>query len=534
MAQSSLLDAPLTVGATSESIEVQTEVSPLVAESIAQGTVISQENVRALPLNGRQFLQLALLSPGTNSGGMAVQQNSLRQGEIAGLSVAGQRTNDSAYLLDGVINTDPDYNALSYVPVVDAIAEFQVQVAQYSAEYGRASGGQINVITQSGSKTWHGSAWNFLRNNALDARPFNLTTSPDVPKFQRNQFGALIGGPVLKNKLFGFFTYEGLRNRQAAGNLTTVSVPSQLQRAGNFSEELPVTAIYDPTSTLVNGLRTPFPGNVIPAQRLNPSVQTAMAALPSANLPGNLFINTIDVLRQTNDNYSGRVDYTISDTLRLFGRYSGAGEDASNPAAFTNRAGLDNAVPRNAAVGFSQVVSANKVNDLRLGYNRLNFLYGLPEPTFTVNGTSTTLPNFIVGQSNFGGAGPYNATGPGGIALARDNTYQVWDIFAWQLGRHALRFGGEFDSFQYVRFEYADPARLADLHQWVHQCHRGRAQSHRQIRRRICLRPAGTSADRRPHAGAQPHGWQTEELRRFRAGRYPHHAHPHVECRPSL
>ncbi len=181
VAQSSLLNAPLTVGATSESIEVQAEVSPLVAESIAQGTVISQENVRALPLNGRQFLQLALLSPGTNSGGLAVQQNSLRQGEVAGLSVAGQRTNDSAYLLDGVINTDPDYNALSYVPVVDAIAEFQVQVAQYSAEYGRASGGQINVITQSGSKSWHGSAWNFLRNNALDARPFNLTTSPDVP-----------------------------------------------------------------------------------------------------------------------------------------------------------------------------------------------------------------------------------------------------------------------------------------------------------------------------------------------------------------
>jgi hypothetical protein len=103
------------------------------------------------------------------------------------------------------------------------------------------------------------------------------------------------------------------------------------------------------------------------------------------------------------------------------------------------------------------VVSANKVNDLRLGYNRLNFLYGLPEPAFSVNGVSTTLPNFIVGQSNFGGAGPYNATGPGGIALARDNTYQVWDIFAWQLGRHALRIGAEFDAFQYVRFEYADP-----------------------------------------------------------------------------
>jgi hypothetical protein len=457
VAQSSLLNAALTVGATAESIQVNAAVSPLVAGSIAQGTVVSQEEVRALPLNGRQFLQLALLSPGTNSGGLAVQQNSLRQGEVAGLSVAGQRTNDSAYLLDGVINTDPDYNALSYVPVVDSIAEFQVQVAQYSAEYGRASGGQINVVTQSGSNLWHASAWDFLRNNVLDARPFNLTTSPDVPKFQRNQFGALIGGPIVKNRLFAFFTYEGLRNRQAGANLTTVAVPSQPQRTGDFSADLPITVIYDPSSTLVNGLRTPFPGNIIPTGRLNTSVLAAMQALPAANVPGNLFINTSEVLVQNNDNYSGRVDYNISDRLRLFGRYSGAGEDASNPATITDRASRNNAVPRNAAAGFSQVLAPNMVNDLRIGYNRLNFLYGLPELNFSVNGANTALPNFIVGQLNFGGAGPYNATGPGGIAQARDNTYQIWDVLAWQRGRHALKFGVEFDEFRYVRFEYADP-----------------------------------------------------------------------------
>ena len=334
VAQTSTLDIPLTLGAITESVKVTTEVSPLITESVADGAVISQEKVQALPLNGRQFLQLALLSPATNGGGIAVQQNSLRQGEIGGLSVAGQRTNDSAYLLDGVIDTDPDYNALSYVPNVDAIAEFQVQVAQYSAEYGRASGGQINVLTQSGSNQWHTSAWEFLRNNKLDARPFNLTTSPDVPKFQRNQFGAQIGGPVLKNKLFVFFSYEGLRNRQAAANLTTVSVPSAAERTGNFSEELPTTVIYDPASALVNGLRTPFTGNIIPSSRLNASVVAAMAALPLPNLPGNLYINTTDVLRQNNDNYSGRFDYNLSERLRLFARYSGAEEDAAVPQLF--------------------------------------------------------------------------------------------------------------------------------------------------------------------------------------------------------
>jgi hypothetical protein len=180
VARSSTLDIPMTLGAVADAVQVNVEVSPLVTASAAQGTVISSAEVKAIPLNGRQFLQLALLSPGTNSGGLAVQQNSLRQGEIAGLSVAGQRTNDSAYLLDGVMNTDPDYNALTYVPIVDAISEFQVQVAQYGAEYGHASGGQINVLTQSGTKQWHGSAWDFLRNNIFDSRPFNLTTQSTV------------------------------------------------------------------------------------------------------------------------------------------------------------------------------------------------------------------------------------------------------------------------------------------------------------------------------------------------------------------
>jgi hypothetical protein len=457
VAQSSSFDIPLTLGAVSESVQVNSQVSPLEAASIAQGTVISAEKVKALPLNGRQFLQLALLSPGANSGGMAVQQNSLRQGEIGGLSVAGQRTNDSAYLLDGVMNTDPDYNALNYVPVVDAISEFQVQVAQYSAEYGRASGGQINVLTQSGSNQWHGAAWDFLRNNVLDARPFNLTTSSSVPEFRRNQFGGQIGGPILKNKLFGFFTYEGLRNRQAAANLTTVSVPDQLQRTGNFSEELSAAVVYDPSSTLAGGLRTPFPGNILPSARISASVLAAMAALPLPNVSGGLYINAADVLKQNTDNTSARIDYTLSEKLRLFTRYSAANEDAAIPATIPGRDGLDNAVPRNAAAGFSQVFSANRINDIRLGFSRLNFLYGLPEPQFSVNGASSTLPNFIVGQLNFGGAGPYNATGPGGIARARDNVYQIWDIFAWQIGRHSLKMGGEFDAFQYVRYEYADP-----------------------------------------------------------------------------
>jgi len=457
VAQASQLNVALAVGIVSEHVSVSETVSPLDAVSVAQGAVVSEEKIKALPLNGRQFLQLALLSPGVNSGGIAVQQNALRQGEVAGLSVAGSRTNDSAYLLDGIINTDPDYNALNYVPTVDSISEFRVQVAQYSAEYGRASGGQVNVLTQSGTNNWHAAGWEFLRNNQLDARPFNLTTQSSVPKFQRNQFGGLLGGPVVKNKLFAFFSYEALRTRQAAANLTTIGVPDALQRAGNFSEEAATTLIYDPTSTLSGGLRAPFPGNIIPATRIDPSVSAAMHILPLPNVAGGLYINSADVQLQNYGNYSGRGDYQVTDSLKIFGRYSGATENSSIPVVLPSRANLDNAAPRNVAVGVTKVVSADKVNDLRMGFNRLNFLYGLPELDFNVNGQQTQLPNFIVGLLNFGGAGPYNATGQGGIARARDNVYQIWDVFAWQHGRHALSFGGEFDNTQYVRYEYADP-----------------------------------------------------------------------------
>ena len=456
VAQSSQLNVTLAVGIVTEQVSVNETVSPLDSVSVAQGAVVSEEKIKALPLNGRQFLQLAMLSPGVNSGGMAVQQNSVRQGEVAGLSVAGSRTNDSAYLLDGVINTDPDYNALNYVPIVDTISEFRVQVAQYSAEYGRASGGQINVLTQSGTNNWHAAGWEFVRNNQMDARPFNLTTQSSVPKFQRNQFGGLIGGPVVKNKLFAFFSYEALRTRQAAANLTTVSVPDALQRVGDFSAEAATTKIYDPT-TLSGGVRTPFPGNIIPANRIDPSVSAAMGILPLPNVPGGLYINSSDVQLQNYGNYSGRADYQAKETLKIFGRYSGATENASIPVVLPTRANLDNAAPRNVALGVTKVVSANKANDLRLGFSRLNFIYGLPELNFSVNGQQSQLPNFIVGNLNFGGAGPYNGTGQGGIARARDNVYQIWDVFAWQRGRHAISFGGEFDKTQYVRFEYADP-----------------------------------------------------------------------------
>ncbi|MGI8996395.1 MAG: carboxypeptidase regulatory-like domain-containing protein [Pyrinomonadaceae bacterium] len=237
VAQIGQLDVTMEIGGASEMGEVTNTLSLLTTESIAQGTVIGQKQIVSLPLNGRQFLQLALLVPGANPGGRAVQQNSIRQGQQGGLSISGGRTNNTAFLLDGAANTDPDYNSLNYSPNVDAIGEFQVQTALFSAEYGRASGGQINVVTKSGANQINGAAWEFLRNRVFDARPFNSVTS-EVPKFQRNQFGGVIGAPIVRNRLFVFGAYEGLRLRQAAANLTSVSVPTALERQGDNAVSL--------------------------------------------------------------------------------------------------------------------------------------------------------------------------------------------------------------------------------------------------------------------------------------------------------
>src|SRR5262249_40380523 len=235
VAQQSQLNIALQIGSTTESVQVEAAVSMLNTESVAQGTTVSQEKIVSLPLNGRQFIQLAMLVPGANGGGRTVTQNSVRLthahghpksvrlNPVGGFSSSGGLTNNNAFLLDGAINTDPDYNGIGYVPIVDALAEFQVQTAQFSAQYGRASGSQINVVTKSGSNAFHGTAWDFLRNQVLDSRPFNSISS-SLPRNQRNQFGGAVGGRIIKDKLFFFGAWESLRLRQAGVSLTTVAV----------------------------------------------------------------------------------------------------------------------------------------------------------------------------------------------------------------------------------------------------------------------------------------------------------------------
>src|SRR6266849_5222453 len=389
VAQIARLNVQLEIGSASEFVEVQDTVSPLNTETISQGTIVGGEKIVQLPLNGRQFIQLALLVPGASGGGRAVQQNTIRQGQIGGLSISGGRTNNTIFLLDGAANVDPDYSSINYMPQIDSIAEFQVQTASVSAEYGRAS---VNVTSKSGSNNLHGTLFEFLRNKAVDARPFNL--AGNLPKYQRNQYGGTVGGPIIRSRLFGFFSYEGLKVRQAGGGLTTVPVPSTLQRVGDFSQTK--GGIFDP-DTLVNGVRAPFPGNKIPANRINPQALAALTAMPlPTDLAASTFVNSSEVLTQNNENYSGRIDYAMNPKWNLFSRYSLGEEDAKIPGTVTGRSILNPARSQHAVVGSTGVLRSNLVNEARGGFSRLRVLNGVPELSFDVNGQQTVLPQFQV------------------------------------------------------------------------------------------------------------------------------------------
>jgi hypothetical protein len=432
------LDMQLEVGAVTDKVEVVAQISMLNTETAAQGTVIGDEKIQSLPLNGRQFIDLALLSPNVNAGGRSVQQNQTRLNQDGGFSASGNRTNNNGFLLDGISNLDVDYMSLSLTPILDTISEFQVQTAQLTAEYGHSAGAQINVVTKSGSNEIHGNVWEFVRNREFDARPFNLASG--LPEFQRNQFGGTAGGPIRKNKIFVFGGYERLSLRQAGANLTTVTVPTPLERQGDFSQS--GTVIYDALSTP----RVAFANDKIPQSMLNPQALVAINAVPAANVPGtiNKYTNKNEVLRQDSNNYSIRGDYNLNQNITLFGRYATTRESDNTPGTTPGYSAIGYALPQNVAFGLTAVLSPRMMNEFRAGFNRMNYANGVPEPLFNVNGAQTPLPYFkLTSYAQMGGAG-------GGAYHARDNTWQVYDNVTWQRGRHLIKVGAEFMFIEYV------------------------------------------------------------------------------------
>jgi hypothetical protein len=482
--QTARVDFAMELGTISEMATV-TGVSPLVETTNATiGTVIENRRIAELPLNGRNYLDLVKLVPNVSAEFAGAGQAGSRQGGTRAnqqLSVSGQRREFNYFTLDGVDNTDVNFNTYIFLPSVDALEEFKVQTGVYSAEFGREAS-QVNVVTKSGTNNLHGTLFEFMRNDALDARPYSFTAqqaaAPKAP-FKWNQYGYTAGGPVLKNRLFFMSNFEGYNDRKQFQNL--FSVPSAAMRSGNFSELLsglgainPQTGqrngvIVDPTQCTVVGttrMCAAFPGNVIPANRFDPIAQKLLEFYPEPNNgTGGLVNNYLALDDRVVDKYqyTQRIDLVQNSKSSWMGRYSYGKEAEVLPALKLNGTKLDNRVHQ-LALGNTWTVSSTLVNEFRFGFNYFFNTFGreLADVRDVVKELSIPgLANFsseawgipsisVTGFSGFGD----NTEGP---YTNRNRAFEFSDNVSWIRGRHAFKAGGSlrYDMYNQVGNQFA-------------------------------------------------------------------------------
>jgi len=451
----------LDVGSVSESVTVVADAAKVQSDDAAIGDVLSARQTVDLPLNGRNFTQLATLIPGVNRG-IPDDQASGAQGvgEVfrygasgsGALSVNGNRPESNNFLLDGIDNNETVVNTVVFFPPAEAIQEFRVQTSVAPAEFGRAGGAIVNTAIKGGSNNFHGSAFEFLRNNALDARP---TFAPEKLPFRRNQFGGTLGGPIIKNKLFAFGDYAGLRET-APRSVEFASVPTADFRKGDLSELLDPSKSGLPAPIQITDPITglPFLNNVIPTGRLNPVALKYLNAYPNPNYGnGRVQQNYLAqrVQRQNYNDFDLRTDWNIRAQDTFFARYSnGLASSVTSSRLTTLPAGTGSGENFNRSRGLvlaeTHVFNQKWLNESRFGFVRVN--YG-NEPPFANENISANLgiPNANTSPLLGGGAliGGYNSqieyTGDFGPLMVRQNTFQLSDIVSHGQGNHTLRFG---------------------------------------------------------------------------------------------
>src|SRR5581483_2142857 len=477
--QSARLDFELAVGQVSESIEVSAQAALLSSENATVGTVIENRRIVELPLNGRNYLQLVSLAPNVSFGFPAAGQAGSRQGGVRAdqsIAVAGQRASFNHYTLDGVENTDPNFNTFVVLPSVDALQEFKVQTGIYPAEFGRQST-QINVSTKPGGNQYHGTAFYFLRNDKLDAKNYAFTAArPPKDPFKWNQFGFTLGGPVSvpklfngKDRLFFMTNYEWFRQRRQVQ--AVFSLPSSAMREGDFSERPQNTqGIFDPATRVNSGgtvTAQMFPGNVIPKSRISPISQKLLEFYPAPNLVNpQLRSNFVEAQGQpvNRDQFVSRFDFVESSKSQWFGRYSWGDENQLTEALRLNGAKI--------ITNFNQYVASNTrvlspaiVTETRFGYTQFYNTTG-PELAFSRNvvgelnipGLSAGLP-VQWGIPNVSFQGVYDSFGNDSEGPYENNNRSLQFLNNTSIihGTHSFRFGGEIrrDAYNQVGNQFA-------------------------------------------------------------------------------
>jgi len=490
--QQATLDVQLQLGSETQTVTVHASNELLKTQDASVGEVVDQRSVDSLPLNGRMLIDLVLTVPGAHiSHGASVgDMSSLywRPGQRSAVSIGGSRPNANYFLLDGTTNTDPTFSTQNLSPSPDGVQEFEVQTGSYSAEMGGAGGGQINIVTRSGSSRFHGTAYEFLRNGAMDAHSFNQMGSSNF--LVQNNFGASLGGPVMRTgKTFFFLNYEALRHVETDAMVDTV--PTALEASGDFSQS--GVDIYDPSTTTANPSYNPslpasksnpqyirqqfqYNGvlNVIPPQRLTQAASimlnkytpqpntmnmggSTMMGQPTVIGAGNDANNYLDTRNEhmTDDQGTVRVDHSFANGDTAFIRYSVASQYGFMPEGLPGFGLYHDNFSQQGMGAWTRVISTHMVNIASVAVSRLAMSHT----------TESASKNDIVdelGITGTGFGGPkawgapyfnvqgYSPLGDNYLATpmkAWDTVVEGRDSLNWQLGRHSAKFGGAYQKF---------------------------------------------------------------------------------------
>lgn len=438
-------DFVLQVGDATEVLIVEAPGTQL--QSAEVGAVIQNREVLALPLKGRQFLDLAMLSQGVVRPPGGTRGDALQQaGNL--VNVLGQRSGHNLYLIDGVTVTDEHFNNMVIAPSVESIDEFNIQKTSYSPEFGGKSGAVINVVTKSGTNKLHGSLLEFVRNDVFDAKNYFDSPTAPIPPFRQNQFGGSLGGPIVRNRTFFFLNYEGQRVRKSLTQ--TFSVPTDAMRLGDFSGLAP---IYDPSTTASTGQRQRLPNNRI--VRIDPVAMALLAAIPRTDLPGiaqNL--RAVETQQINSNQYGARLDHQFSDHDTLYLR--GSLFDARQFDPFGSGVLQESLLPGfgrtvsthsiNGVAGWTHVFNPNALNEARFG--ALSVIGGQRSPNQGTNfagqaGISGVTTNALdAGYPQFTFGGQFTSAGDPTSFTFRDNRdFEFYDNATLHRGRHTVKFG---------------------------------------------------------------------------------------------
>ncbi len=438
------LDLDLKVGNVSESVEV-TAAAPLLQSSRGTASfVVDQTRIVKLPLDGRNFVPLVALSPGVN----------LPPGQLLP-RINGSRPRTSEYIYDGISVLQPEPGQVAYYPIIDAIQEFRVDTNSPSAEYGRTNGGVIMVNQKSGTNDFHGTLFEFLRNENLNARNLFATTGAK-PRFRRNQYGFVFGGPVQKNKTFFFIDWQGTRLDQ--GVVRTSTVPTTAQQNGQFSQP-----IYDPNSTVQTAsgyARTQFAGNRIPLTLLDPATLAVVGRYPTPNVFNGAAQATANNYRRVGsdkdaqDQFDTRLDRYFGSKHKLFARYAYLRDDANPATPLPDGSGTYTATyightftrADSVVAEHTYIQSPNAVNQIRFGFTRRGFNRNVLAtgqsatsaskiPNIPLTSFSDVLPTYdVVGFQQLGPITNGNATFTTSVTQFVDN-------YTWNHGSHSIKAG---------------------------------------------------------------------------------------------